>query len=83
MTARRASGSFAPAPAAQVWLLLLLLLSVSKQAQEPTMKQLAFTLLIAFSGLAVAVPAYAEYDHHEWHHCHRVWHHHHWERVCR
>ena len=47
------------------------------------MKQLAFTLLIAFSGLAVAVPAYAEYDHHEWHHCHRVWHHHHWERVCR
>jgi len=49
------------------------------------MRQLAISLFLAMSGLAVAVPASAQYghDHHRWHHCHRYWHHHHWERICR
>lgn len=47
------------------------------------MKKIVLSVVIAMTGLVVAIPASADYYGHHWHHCYRVWHHHHWERVCR
>ncbi|WP_181448363.1 hypothetical protein [Paraburkholderia phytofirmans] len=46
------------------------------------MKKIAMAIVVAVTTLSTA-PAFADYYHdHHWHHCHRVWHHHHWERIC-